>query len=247
MCRLFAWHSPSALTPAEALGEDKPNLIELSRLHEDGWGMAWCDEHGNVQRHRDESAAFQASTIDVAKSTDAILHLRWATEAIPVCIPNTHPFVKTTPLGEMAFIHNGGIERGTTLRGLISDPLFNSLEGEGDSEQYFAAIITNLQSNGGDLVGAYQKFLTDVQEVRYSSLNAFLLTSDHLFIVAAFKPENRPPSQPADYYDLSWRSENGCFSAWSSGVRSGVGTPVANYSLMQVERATGEVTTRPLR
>jgi serine phosphatase RsbU (regulator of sigma subunit) len=147
----------------------------------------------------------------------------------------------------MAFIHNGGIERGTTLRGLISDPLFNSLEGEGDSEQYFAAIITNLQSNGGDLVGAYQKFLTDVQEVRYSSLNAFLLTSDHLFIVAAFKPENRPPSQPADYYDLSWRSENGIFSAWSSGVRSGVGTPVANYSLMQVERATGEVTTRPLR
>lgn len=242
MCRLFAWHSPNAITPAEALGEDQPNIIELSRLHQDGWGMAWCDEHGHVRRHRDEDAAFKAPTIDVAQSTDAILHLRWATEAIPVCIPNTHPFIKKTSLGEMAFIHNGGIDRGPILRSLIDDSIFESLEGDGDSEQYFAALITNLEKNGGDLLAAYRKFLNDVQDVRYSSLNAFLLTSQHLFVVAAYRPENRPTTQPADYYDLSWRDNKGLFSAWSSGVRSTSGTPIENYSLTQVDRTTGAIT-----
>ena len=248
MCRLFAWHSPNAITPAEALGEDQPNIIELSRLHQDGWGMAWCDEHGNVRRHRDEAAAFKAPTIDVAQSTDAILHLRWATEAIPVCIPNTHPFIKKTSLGEMAFIHNGGISRGPLLRSLIDDDIFIELEGEGDSEQYFGAIITKLRSNGGDLVGAYRDFLTDVSSIEYSSLNAFVLTTDRLSVISAYRPEKRPSSQPEDYYDLSWDTDpRGVTSIWSSAVRRRPGQPVVNYSLLEVDRATGAVTHHLLR
>ncbi|PHX75953.1 MAG: hypothetical protein CK545_02340 [Actinobacteria bacterium] len=248
MCRLFAWHSPNPLSTSEALENDKPHLIELSRQHEHGWGMAWCDEHGQVLRHRDEEAAFKAPTVDIAKSTDAIVHLRWATENIPVCIPNTHPFIKSTPLGEMAFIHNGGITRGPLLRSLIDDDIFEDLEGDGDSEQYFGAIITKLRSNGGDLVGTYRDFLAEVSAVEYSSLNAFILTTDHLSVISAYRPEKRPSSQPEDYYDLSWDTDpRNVTSVWSSAVRKRPGQPVENYSLIEIDRATGAVTHHPLR
>ena len=125
MCRLFAWHSKDPISPDLALGEDKPNLITLSKLHRDGWGMAWCDESNQVRSFRDEHPAYSAQTLDVDSSTTAILHLRWATEEISVCIANTHPFVKDTPVGRMAFIHNGGIPRGDLLNSLIDEDLAN--------------------------------------------------------------------------------------------------------------------------
>ena len=124
----------------------------------------------------------------------------------------------------MAFIHNGGIPRGDLLTSLIDDDLYQGLEGNGDSEQYFAAIISLMRINGGDLVSAYRTFLSSVAELKYSSLNAFLLTSDTLSIVAAYRPENRPATQPENYYDLSWDTdENGITSVWSTFVRARAG------------------------
>ena len=245
MCRLFAWHSPVPITPVGALGSDGAAFVELSHLHKDGWGLAWGD-HG-IKSYRDEHPAFNAPTLDVASSTDGILHLRWATEAIPVCIPNTHPFIKSGPDGEMAFIHNGGIPRGERLRSLIDDDLFSALEGEGDSEQYFAAIISLMRKNGGSLVEAYQTFVSDVDELKYSSLNAFILTSESIFIVCAHRKENRPSRQPEDYYELAWRKdEAGVFTSWSSYVREETGTKIENYSMLEINRATAEVSSHSL-
>jgi predicted glutamine amidotransferase len=245
MCRLFAWHSPVPITPEVALGSDGAAFIELSHLHKDGWGLAWAD-HG-IKRYRDEHPAFDAPTLDIASSTDGILHLRWATEAIPVCIPNTHPFVKSGPDGEIAFIHNGGIPRGEKLRSLIDDDLFNSLEGEGDSEQYFAAIISLMRKNGGSLLEAYKTFLAEVEVLKYSSLNAFLLTAESLYVICAHRKENRPTGQPDDYYALSWRvDESGIFTAWSSYVRKDSGTKIENYSMFEINRLTGEVSSHSL-
>ena len=243
MCRLFAWHSDKPINADQALGSDKPSFISLSELHRDGWGMAWCDEHDRVRSFRDEQPAYAAQTLEVGSSTDAILHLRWATEEIPVCIPNTHPFVKETPSGAMSFIHNGGIPRGDLLTSLIDEDLYQGLEGNGDSEQYFAAIISLMRKNGGDLVSAYRTFLSSVAELKYSSLNAFLLTSQTLSIVAAYRPENRPATQPENYYDLSWDTdENGVTSVWSTFVRARAGNAVANYSMLQIDRKTGNIT-----
>ncbi len=245
MCRLFAWHSPLPITPDRALGSDGAAFVELSHLHKDGWGLAWGD-HG-IKSYRNEQPAFDAPTLNVASSTDGILHLRWATESIPVCIPNTHPFVKTGPTGEMAFIHNGGIPRGEILRGLIDDDLFASLEGEGDSEEYFAAIISLMRKNGGSLVEAYRTFLTIVQDLKYSSLNAFILTSECIFLVSANRKEKRPSGQPEDYYDLAWgKDDAGVFTAWSSYVRKEIGTHLENYTLLEVDRVTGEISSHSL-
>ena len=247
MCRLFAWHSKDPISPDLALGEDKPNLISLSKLHRDGWGMAWCDESNQVRSFRDEHPAYSAQTLDVDSSTTAILHLRWATEEISVCIANTHPFVKDTPVGRMAFIHNGGIPRGDLLNSLIDEDLKNGLEGDGDSEQYFAAIISIMRKNGGNLISAYQTFLHSVANLKYSSLNAFLLTSDTLSVVAAYRPENRPASQPENYYDLSWDTDkDGITSIWSAFVRERVSNKVENYSILQIDRKSGDISLHKL-
>ena len=40
MCRLFGWASSSQVSAVELLGEDMERLRELSRLHQDGWGIA---------------------------------------------------------------------------------------------------------------------------------------------------------------------------------------------------------------
>jgi len=100
-----------------------------------------------------------------------------------------------------------------------------------------------MRKNGGDLVSAYRTFLSSVAELKYSSLNAFLLTSQTLSIVAAYRPENRPATQPENYYDLSWDTdENGVTSVWSTFVRARAGNAVANYSMLQIDRKTGNIT-----
>lgn len=245
MCRLFAWHSASPVTINDALGADAPNLSELSRIHNDGWGMAY-GAVGGVERIRDVAAAYESDlfsrTADQTAATDAIVHLRWATESLQVCVPNTHPFIKQGPRGTIAFCHNGGIARGPALTALIDDDLLASLEGDTDSEQYFAALITAARRHDGDVVAGYRDLLPAVSGIRFSSLNALLLTDTDLYVLSHNIPANRPESASEDYYELRWDTRDGVFSAWSSQVRPRGGELLENGRLLQVERASGCVT-----
>jgi predicted glutamine amidotransferase len=241
MCRLFAWHSETPISLAHALGQDAPSLTTLSELHGDGWGIAFGD--GSVVR---EPIAVKDSTdfADASQkaTTDAIVHLRWATENLSVCLPNTHPFVKDTPVGQVAFIHNGGLARGEQLNALIDDDLQENYEGDTDSEQYFAALITAMRRTDGDVADAYRLLLKDLVEVKHSSLNAMLLTPTDIWVLSRHIPANRPESMPEDYYTLTWRiDDDGVFSAWSTEVRAGTGNVLGDGDLLQLERATGTV------
>ena len=251
MCRLFAWHSNEEISLAEALGADFPTFTQLSSLHRDGWGMA-IKNFGEIKVERDVKAAIDSSLYANVSanlvSSDAITHLRWATEDISVCIPNTHPFIKQGPNGPIAFCHNGGVARGAQLTSLIADDLFGELEGDTDSEQYFAALITKLRESNGDFVMAYKELVKDLAPIHYTSVNALILTPAELVIVCQHKPENLSSDLEADYYELFWQTTNGVTSAWSSGIRADSANfhNLKNGSLLHVDIITGKVTTHEI-
>ena len=251
MCRLFAWHSTNPLSVDAALGSDLPAFTELSTIHRDGWGIAY-GEADEIRLVRDTSPAHKSKVysdlVTQMKSTDAIAHLRWATEELAVCIPNTHPFVKKSSMGEIAFIHNGGVARGDSLNALIDADYLAELEGDTDSEQYFAALLTQLRKSDGDLVAAYHALVKDFAPIHYTSINAMILTETELVIVCQHKPENRSPELQPDYYDLFWQSIEGMTSAWSSGVRPNPNNfnELKNGSLLRINRNTGDVTTHEI-
>jgi len=252
LCRLFAWHSNEEISLAEALGKDFPTFTELSNLHRDGWGMA-IKNLDKIEVERDVNSAIDSSLYASASanlvSTDAITHLRWATENISVCIPNTHPFSKQGPNGPIAFCHNGGVARGAQLTSLIADDLLAELEGDTDSEQYFAALITKLRESNGDFVIAYKELVKDLATIHYTSVNALILTPDELVIVCQHKPENLSSDLEADYYDLFWQTSNDITSAWSSGVRPNVNScnKLTNGNLLRIDSGTGKVSTHEIR
>jgi len=251
LCRLFAWHSAEPLSIANALGTDLQAFTELSTVHRDGWGIAYADTD-EIKLVRDTSPAHESSVysdlLTQMQTTDAIAHLRWATEALAVCIPNTHPFVKQGPTGEIAFMHNGGVARGRELKDLIDSDYLAELDGDTDSEKYFAAVLTQLRKSNGDFVAAYQSLVKQFAPIHYTSLNAMILTETELVIVCQHKPENRSPELQPDYYDLFWQSVNGVTSAWSTGVRPNPNNfeELKNGSLLRVNRKTGDVTTHEI-
>ena len=252
MCRLFAWHSNEEISLAQALGEDFPTFTQLSSLHRDGWGMA-VKNLGEIKVERDVNAAIDsslyASVSTSLVSSDAITHLRWATEDISVCIPNTHPFIKQGPNGPIAFCHNGGVARGAQLTSLIADDLLAELEGDTDSEQYFAALVTKLRESNGDFVSAYKELVKDLAPIHYTSVNALILTPEELVIVCQHKPENLSPDLEADYYELFWQTSNDITSAWSSGVRPNIKSfnKLTNGTLLRIDSGTGTVSTHEIR
>ena len=240
MCRLFAWHSATPLTTVQALGQDASTLTELSHIHGDGWGIAFRDGDG-VDRVRDTAAAHaSASFARVSREhavTDAIVHLRWATGDLAVCEPNTHPFIHDG----IAFCHNGALTCGPALDALIDPSLRTELEGDTDSEQYFAALLTALGATGS-MPDAYRRLLADLGDTQFSSLNALVLTADDLWVLSRNNPDRRPQGTDPDYYDLRWDVRDGVFTAWSSQVRPAVGSLLADGDLVQVHRSTGIVT-----
>ena len=208
---------------------------------------------GEIEAERDVNAAIDSSLYASASashvSTDAITHLRWATESISVCIPNTHPFIKQGPNGPIAFCHNGGVARGAQLTSLIADDLLAELEGDTDSEQYFAALVTKLRESNGDFVAAYKELVKDLAPIHYTSVNALILTPDEIVIVCQHKPENLSSDLEADYYDLFWQTSNDITSAWSSGVRPNVHShkKLTNGNILRIDSKTGKVSTHEIR
>ena len=205
-----------------------------------------------IKVERDVKAAIDSSLYANVSanlvSSDAITHLRWATEDISVCIPNTHPFIKQGPNGPIAFCHNGGVARGADLTSLVADDLFAELEGDTDSEQYFAALITKLRKHNGDFVMAYKELVLDLAPIHYTSVNALILTPDELVIICQHKPENLSSDLEADYYELFWETNNNITSAWSSGIRADSTNfhNLKNGSLLHVDIITGKVTTHEI-
>ena len=212
MCRLVGWVSATPMTVAEALGEPGlAELTELSRLHADGWGIAWWegDRLRSIasQMPAHSSPEFAAAVREV-RADAVLLHLRWATPGITVGAENTHPFLIED---SWAFGHNGAVRPADGLLPLLTSSQRDALRGDTDSERLLHLLVERIHAHGLD--GGLGRTVADVsRDLTPSSLNALLLGRDDLTALCCHyvTPEGKvppvsalPEDQPG-YFDLCW-------------------------------------------
>ncbi|HZL83378.1 MAG TPA: class II glutamine amidotransferase [Candidatus Deferrimicrobium sp.] len=123
-----------SLAIADKSGEPNP----------DGWGIGWYDgEQDCPHVVKDPSPAYESplfeQTAREVSARVALAHVRRTSGTSPE-LANTHPFVA----GRWLFCHNGYCSRERLIEHLL--PRFrNSLEGQSDSEVYFALLLQYLE------------------------------------------------------------------------------------------------------
>lgn len=183
MCRLLGWASASPTTAEELLEpSEQAGVVELSRFHADGWGVAVT---GGESVHRSTRAAAEdpdfLRVLATTGGRTGVLHLRRATTGYPVTEQNTHPFV----LDGWAFAHNGTIVDQAGLDSLLSPCFSGRRRGDTDSERYFLAFLQRLEAHG-DVAAAMCETVGAVREAcGQHGLNALACSPSHLVAVQA--------------------------------------------------------------
>jgi predicted glutamine amidotransferase len=267
MCRLLGWVARSGHTLRDVLGEDGfVAFASLSRIHADGWGLAYLDDAGRIQVERSTTCAltdpaFQQTASEIT-SPAGLAHLRWASPGLPVELRNAHPFRH----GDMAFAHNGGIYPFERMGELLSDEWRAQLTGTTDSEHYFLAVLAEMESTGADVPAAIERVTSRIaRDFSPSSLNAMLLTPDALYVINCHDESIRSVApreeaqtvdemieaaeEQAPYYDLLYRRGESCLVVASSGFAQPEGggwRAMSRNAVLVVDRATLEISEIPL-
>ncbi len=184
MCRLLGYVTSAPTSLVGVLGRpDFEAFTALTSVHDDGWGMAWHDDGGRLQRAGSpQSAQHDPAYAELAGrrlGRAGIVHLRWASPGLPVCPENTHPFVA----GDLAMAHNGHIAPVERLERLLTGASKQALRGQTDSERYFRFVLQSIEAAGDERVGLGNALEVLVDEFPTASLNALLLTPGRLFAV----------------------------------------------------------------
>ena len=299
MCRLFAYAAPRSQTLSQIMGASElADFADLSRLHHDGWGAAWLrgphDDEGyqpdapeavidrgeTIARLRSTRQASTDAAFDrharSARSTAALLHLRWASAGMPVELANQHPFATfATPLpgqdadaadGESApdeavFAHNGTIRWTPALTALGArrwraagqEP--PAVLGSTDSERYFWFVRAS-HAAGASWADAVAHACREIRRhAEPCALNAVLLTPAQLIVVHAsggchlHRPDDvdeLPRDHAEAYYDMWLRRADGCVCATSSGIEADGWRPLPDETVVVVDCETLDVSTIPL-
>jgi predicted glutamine amidotransferase len=243
----MAFVSAQNLDFPSIVGSDFPEFIALSSFHKDGWGIAINNSHkaqvllSRAPERAAESDKF-AERIKEMHGDGGLLHLRWATSGLENCDENTHPFVH----GPYSFIHNGDIRPRERLDQFIRRELNQVRTGDTDSERYFYLVLTEIEKLG--ITAGVQSAARIIEEnCTFSSINAMLLTPEHLIVITKFNSDRIPPGQPEDYYQLSYKSQDGDFMIASSGWPQPNWMPLANSSLLIVDRTTHQLELHALK
>ena len=147
MCRLFGFRSNVPAAVHRSLVTEKNSLLEQSREHKDGWGIASYGEaplpqvaHGLGAAHADPD--FERVSSLVASRT-VVAHVRLASVG-SVELHNAHPFL----YGRWSFVHNGTVKRFAqhqqALEARIRPDLRALMRGATDSERCFYLFLTLL-------------------------------------------------------------------------------------------------------
>jgi len=151
MCRMFGIVATTPQSIAPWMTDIKPSLRSLAiadksgEANPDGWGIAWYnDEQDAPHVVKDPGPAYESplfeQTAREVSACVALAHIRRSSGTSSV-LANTHPFVA----GRWTFCHNGHCSRERLMEHLL--PKFrNGLEGENDSEVYFALLLQHLES-----------------------------------------------------------------------------------------------------
>ena len=152
MCRLFGLSSGAVRVRATFWLLDAPDSLEAqSHRNVDGSGIGFFDADGAPVVDKQPEPAFSDEEFILearqAESSAFISHVRWAT-AGGRTPQNTHPFVMRGRI----MAHNGGFGELPRLEEQLGS-YASLVQGDTDSERYFALITQQADAHGGD-VGA---------------------------------------------------------------------------------------------
>jgi predicted glutamine amidotransferase len=178
MCRLFGMSGGHRRVRATFWLLDAPDsLAEQSHRAPDGTGLGVFDHHDRPVVHRQPIAAYEdrafAHEARHVSSRTCIAHVRFASGS-GVSLENTHPFEQRGRL----FGHNG------VLRGLDEleaelGPELELVQGETDSERFFALITREIERAEGDVGRGIVRAAEWVAEhLPVYALNLVLTTAD---------------------------------------------------------------------
>lgn len=262
MCRLLGYVNHRAIAARDALRpEGLAEFAALSRLHRDGWGMAWCD--GDVLRRASAPTAAaddpEFNRLAGSALADAgLIHLRWATDGLDVQPTNTHPFLADG----LALAHNGSITPVAEVESLLSAESRAALTGTTDSERYFRLVLERVRATGDTVSGVREAVEILAERFPRASLNAIVMDADRLIAVHASSSAAPPvndvlalypdPTAVPDghcdrYFHLRYRVTDDGVVISSTGLTSAGWLPIPDNCLLVVDRADAAVHRVPLR
>lgn len=241
MCRLLGYVAREPVTPAHLLGGTFAAFVEVSRLHGDGWGLAWYEGHDRLQEDKAPEPAHTSpafSKLLATIATDALIgHVRWATPGFALCMENTHPFTRK----QLAFAHNGAVAPNEAIEELIAPRLRESITGDTDSERYFLALLSAFEKSA-PIETLCTLLNTLRQRLQSTSLNCLLLTPETLYAVCDFDPHAPLARKEPDYFHLQYRITQDAVVIGSTGLNHGHGwKTLKNGQMLLVSRGTLEV------
>ena len=181
VCRLFALAAtPHRVHASFWLLEAPDSLVAQSHRNPDGTGLGFFDPDGMPILDKEPLAAFGDTAFSREArhitSTTFVSHIRFATTGEHTVL-NTHPFA----IDGRIFAHNGVVHGLDLLEAELGDDLA-LVQGETDSERYFALITREIRANGGDVgagIGTAARWIAENLPVY--SINFVLATERELW------------------------------------------------------------------
>src|SRR5262245_9393556 len=181
MCRLLGLNAGRHPVSASFWLIDAPDsLVVQSRRNVDGSGIGFFDSSGAAVVDKQPEPAFADEEFrreaKQARSVTFVAHVRYATAGART-LQNTHPFT----MGRRIMAHNGGLGE----LGRLEEHLGRYRElvqGDTDSERYFALITQQIDAHGGDVgagIAAAARWIGERLPV--SSLNTIVATAGELW------------------------------------------------------------------
>lgn len=228
MCRLLGYAAAGANTSLQAiLGESATReFLELSEIHNDGWGTALLSKPSERPYSRDGGAPAPETGVKLYKSTvaarfdplfgdfasdparGALWHLRLASSNLPLIMENQQPFFANG----LSFIHNGDIsdDNGVNIVRNRSYPVnqgaFLSTGGRSDSAIFFSVILEYI-AFGFALDEAVAQAVRQLRQAYpKSSYNCMIQSEDQLIALCAAGREKTSP-RIVEIYDEYGKGE----------------------------------------
>ncbi len=150
MCRMFGFRSILQSGVHKSLLDADNAIIQQSKRHPDGWGVAYYNMNSphliKIDNQARECKIFEKVSGLVSSNT-VVAHIRKSTVGL-VGPLNTHPF----QFGPWVFAHNGNIENFEVHRRTLLEKINKNLRkyilGDTDSEHLFYFLLTLIEKRG---------------------------------------------------------------------------------------------------